>query len=196
MRAEWIPSNFRRGTKIPLYKGKNTCPLDPDNYRGITSLSSFIKLFEVIVWQRIERWWYETNVISELQVACRKGSSCIHTNLMLQETIASQREGRKKVFVTYFDVSKAFNSIWIDGLFYELGVRGSLWRLLYMSYKGFTCRVRIGDKVSAPYQMLCGIHQGFLSLLKYISFINSFLVHLKHSNLSCTIARVQTTPQG
>ena len=65
-----------------------------------------------------------------------------------------------------------------------------------MSYKGFTCRVRIGDMVSAPYQMLCGIHQGFLSLLKYIFFINSLLVQLKHSNLCCTIARVQTTPQG
>ena len=200
VRAECIPSNFRQGIQIPLYKGKNTNPLDPDNYRGITLLSSFNKLFEMLLWQRMEKWWYEENIVSELQGACRKGSSCVHTALALQETISAQRERGKKVFVAYFDVSKAFDSVWIDGLFFQLhnlGVKDSLWRLLYKSYRNFMCRVRIGDKVSAPYQMLCGIHQGgFLSLIKYISFINSLLVQLKQSGLCCTIARVQTTPQG
>ena len=78
---EYIPANFRKGIQIPLYKGKNTCPLDPDNYRGITLLSSFNKLFEMLIWRRIEYWWENNRVISELQGACRKGSSCIHTAL-------------------------------------------------------------------------------------------------------------------
>ena len=138
--------------------------------------------------------------MSELQGACRKGSSCVHTALTLQETISQQCEGGKKVFVAYFDVSKAFDSVWIDGLFfqlYELGIRGSLWRLLYKTYKGFVCRVRIGDRMSESYQMMCGIHQGgFLSLIKYISFINSLLVQLKDSELCCTVLGIKTTPQG
>ena len=29
---EFVPTNSRRGTMIPLYKGKNTCPLDVNNY--------------------------------------------------------------------------------------------------------------------------------------------------------------------
>ena len=197
---EYIPCNFRRGVQIPLYKGKNTCPLNPDNYRGITLLSSFSKLFEMLIWQRIEEWWCRENIISELQGACRKGSSCVHTALTLQETIAEQCEGGNKVFVAYFDVSKAFDSVWIDGLFFQLynmGIDGSLWRMLYKTYKGFTCCVRIGNRLSQPYQMLCGIHQGgFLSLVKYITFINSLLVQLKQSRLCCTVTGVQTTPQG
>ena len=92
-RAEYVPCNFRKGIQIPLYKGKNTCPLDSDNYRGITLLSSFNKLFEMVIWRRIEHWWENQRIISELQGACRKGSSCIHTALTLQETIASQCEG-------------------------------------------------------------------------------------------------------
>ena len=45
--------------------------------------------------------------------------------------------------------------------------------------------------------MLCGIHQGgYLSLVKYIAFINSLLLELKSSNLCCSIERVQTTPLG
>ena len=75
IRAEYAPSNFRKGIQVPLYKGKNTCPLDPDNYRGITLLSSFNKLFEMVIWQRIESWWENYRITSELQGACRRGSS-------------------------------------------------------------------------------------------------------------------------
>ena len=200
VRAEYIPYNFRQGIQIPLYKGKNTCPLDPDNYRGITLLSSFNKLFEMVLWLRIEQWWEENRVISELQGACRKGSSCVHTALTLQETIASHRERGEKVFVAFFDVSKAFDSVWIDGLFFQLhklGITGSLWRLLYKGYIDFYCSVRIGDRTSLPYPMLCGIHQGgYLSLLKYIAFINSLITELKDADLCCSIGRIKSTPLG
>ena len=51
--------------------------------------------------------------------------------------------------------------------------------------------------MSETYPMMCGIHQGgFLSLIKYISFINSLLVQLKTSDLCCTVAGIKTTPQG
>ena len=50
--TEYIPVNFRRGVQIPLYKGKNTFTLDVNNYRGITLLSTFNKLFEIIIWKR------------------------------------------------------------------------------------------------------------------------------------------------
>ena len=108
--------------------------------------------------------------------------------------------GGKKVFVSYFDVSKAFDSVWVNGLFFqlhEMGIKDSLWRMLYKDYIDFVCCVRIGDRKSLPYPMLCGIHQGgFLSLIKYIAFINSLIVDLKNSNLCCSIERVKTTPLG
>ena len=102
--------------------------------------------------------------------------------------------------MAFFDVSKAFDSVWIDGLFfqlYNLGIRDSLWRILYKGYTDFVCSVRIGDRTSLPYPMLCGIHQGgFLSLVKYIAFINSLILELKDSTLCCAIEGVQTTPLG
>ena len=67
---EYIPENFRRGTQVPLYKGKNTSPLDPNNYRGITLLSTFNKIFEILLWSRIEKWWTDNNAVSETQGAC------------------------------------------------------------------------------------------------------------------------------
>ena len=148
---EYVPTNFRRGTQVPLYKGKNVCTLDRNSYRGITLLTNYNKIFEILLWSRIEPWWYEQGIVSNLQGACRKKQSCVHTAYLLQETVSSALENNRNVFVAYFDVSKAFDTVWTDGMFYKLyqmGIRGRLWRLLYRSYKGFLCRVRIQSQYS------------------------------------------------
>ena len=49
VKKEYIPHNLRRGIQVPLYKGKNTFPLELDNYRGKTLLSTFHKMFEALV---------------------------------------------------------------------------------------------------------------------------------------------------
>ena len=197
---EYIPCNFRKGVQVPLYKGKNTCTLDPDNYRGITLLTTFNKLFEVLVWGRIQKWWFSERVISDTQGATRKGFSCVHTALTLQETISKERELNKKVFVAYYDVSKAFDSVWTDGLFFQLhklGITGTLWRLLFKGYQNFTCCVRIADRESEWYDMECGIHQGgYLSLVKYTAFIDSLIEDLNMSNLCSAIYRIPSSPVG
>ena len=86
---EYIPSNFRRGTQIPLYKGKNTCPLDVNNYRGITLLTCMNKMVEILIWERVKVWWSDQGVISPLQGACHKGSSCLHSDPLLREIESS-----------------------------------------------------------------------------------------------------------
>ena len=200
LRLEYIPMNYRRGIQIPLYKGKNAPPLDTNSYRGITLLSTLNKHFEVIVWQRMEQWWNDHEVISRLQGACRKGVSCIHTAMLLQETVATQLESHIKVFVAYYDVAKAFDGVWVDGLFYrlrEMGIKGKTWRLFYKTYVRFKCKVRIKNLHSKWYDMECGIHQGgYLSLMKYSAFINSLLTILENSGLCCSIQHIKTSPLG
>ena len=57
--------------------------------------------------------------------------------------------------------------------------------------------VELVYKSSDWYTMSCGIHQGgFLSLVKYIAFINSLLVSLKESNACCAIYNVKSSPVG
>ena len=197
---EYIPINFRRGVQVPLYKGKNATVTDVNSYRGITLLSTFNKLFEIVLWNRMSGWWVESGVLSRLQGACRKGVSCIHTSMLLQETVSTLLESQGKVFVTYLDVSKAFDGVWIDGLFYrlrEIGIRGRTWRLLYKTYIDFKCRTRVQNKLSDWYTLGCGIHQGgFLSLVKYLAFIDSLLVSLENSGLCCMLYNVPVSPLG
>ena len=72
-------------------------------------------------------------------------------------------EENNQCFVAFFDVAKAFNTVWIDGLFkqiFDIGITGKTWRLLYRCYIDFQCKVRIGSRLSEPYELRCGIHQG------------------------------------
>ena len=197
---EYIPDGFRRGVQVPLYKGKDTCTLDPNNYRGITLLPTFNKVFEILIWNRVKGWWQDDQVISEMQGACRVGHSCVHTSFNLRETLAATMEASDKCFIAFFDVAKAFDTVWIDGLFkqiYDLGLRGKTWRLLYRCYIDFKCCVKIKGTFSEWYSLQCGIHQGgFMSLMKYTVFINSLLVKLKNENICCKIYRTPSTPLG
>ena len=183
-----------------LYKGKDTCILDPNNYRGITLLPTYNKLFEVLIWQRMKPWWYESKCISELQGACKDGFSCIHTAFNLRETLATSLEAADNCFVAFYDVAKAFDTVWIDGLFmqmHNLGIRGKTWRLLYRCYIDFKSCVKLNGSFSSWYTPLCGIHQGgFMSLMKYAVFINSLLVDLKNANICAKIYMVPSTPLG
>ena len=93
--------------------------------------------------------------------------------------------------MAYYDVTKAFDTVWIDGLFFQihkLGITGKVWRILYKTYIDFNCCVKLGSKNSKWYPMLRGIHQGgFLSLTKYIAFINELIIDLKNSG-TCSVA--------
>ena len=200
LETEYIPLNFRRGVQTPLYKGKNTSTLEVNNYRGITLLSIFNKLFELVIWKRMEKWWCESEAISRLQGACRKGISCVHSAYVLQESISTLLETHSKVFVTCLDVSKAFDGVWIGGRFYrlwEIGIYGKTWRLFYNSYTDFQCKARVQNKMSEWYPLRCGIHQGvYLSLIKYLAFINSLLTSLEESGLCSVIYGLGISPLG
>ena len=94
-----------------------------------------------------------------------------------------------KVLVAYFDVSKAFDSVRNDRLFFQLhnlGIKALLGRLLYKMYNNSSNYVRIGGTDSTWYDTNCGIHQGgFLTLVKHTVF-----------SLCCTIYRVESSPVG
>ena len=128
---------------------------------------------------------------------------CMQERAFMPERIfftAVAREENDTVFVAFFDIAKAFDSCWIEGLFFqlwEIGVRGKTWRLLYRCYLDFLCVARVQGHVSGWYQLKCGIHQGgYMSLIKYTAFINSLIVLLKNSGLCCRIGYVPSTPVG
>ena len=116
------PECMKRGIIIPIPKGKIDHS-DPNNYRGITLLSTLSKVYDKILLKRYENWFRST---SNLQGVAEKSGSSINTALLLQKAITHT----ENTYVALLDAKKAFDSVWLKGLMYKLinlGMDERLW---------------------------------------------------------------------
>ena len=66
-----IPESWSEGSIVPIYKNKGD-PANADNYRGITVLICFGKLFTCILNNRLNSYLENYNVLCEKQAGFRK----------------------------------------------------------------------------------------------------------------------------
>ena len=68
----FIPDDWSQGSISPIYKNKGD-KSSPDNYRAITILSCFGKLFTAILKSRLDKYLKSMNVLAEEQADFCKG---------------------------------------------------------------------------------------------------------------------------
>ena len=71
-----IPSSWVEGIIIPIFKNKCSST-DPDNYRPITLLSCFGKLFTAVLNSRLNNYLEEFEILKENQAGFRKAYSTL-----------------------------------------------------------------------------------------------------------------------
>ena len=90
-----------------------------------------IKIYEMIILNRLEEFASQAGYFSEMQFGFQEGSGCIEASFTILETINHMLERGSKIFSSFLDVRKTFDTVWIDGLMYklfsDLGVNGKLW---------------------------------------------------------------------
>ena len=64
------PDAWRDNIKKPIYKGGGT--QDPSNYRGITVSSCFVKLFSRVLFNRLQKYIEDNELIYPEQIGFRK----------------------------------------------------------------------------------------------------------------------------
>ena len=139
------------------------------------------KLLEKLVLDRLLKWTKDNDIVfpNPQQSAYQKHRSCVSTAFVLQETIQHLIERHSKVYACFLDTSKAFDTVWHNGLFYKLfrfGVEGKLWRLIKSCYTNATSCVVVNDVRSAWFPLKQSVRQGgVLSTWLYLLFINELL---------------------
>ena len=160
---EIVPSALAAGDIISLFKTNKKIRHNKDNYRGITLLNVVGKIFERLILDRWMPFLVEKGFPNCLQFAYQKNKSCIDASMSLQEAVLHNIELGSKVYCCFLDSTKAFDTVWISGLFYKLynlGIQGKTWRLLRNWYSKLTSRVITGGVVSAEFPVLQGVRQG------------------------------------
>ena len=157
---EVIPSHFKEGTIVPIYKGKGKDPLLPGSYRGITLTSVISKTFEYLLLDRMLPVLSD-NIVPHLnQTAYQRGVSCSDATFACQETISKFICDRDSIYSCFYDLSSAFDTVEYLTLLSRLkrtGISGKAWRLVKNWYSNIHSTVRIGGQTSPSFSVNRGV---------------------------------------
>ena len=192
--SEEIPAQFKKGLIVSIPKAKQNISLK-SNHRGITLMPVFYKIYENIMIEREKS--YFSDVIHELQGAGQNGCSCLHSSMVLQETIDYHRSRGANVWVAFLDIRKAFDTVWIPGMLYKLyetGMDKKTWRLIRNGYTGYMCAAYVAGRPGEWFEQTRGVHQGApISMKIYQVYINELIKELTMSLYSVYIGLTNVT---
>ena len=179
---EVIPSQFKEGTIVPIYKGKGNDPLLPGSYRGITLTSVISKTFDYLLLDRMLPVLSD-NIVPRLnQTAYQRGVSCSDVTFACQETISKFIRDGDSIYSCFYDLSSAFDTVEYPTLLSHLkrtGISGKAWRLVKNWYSNIHSTVRIGDQTSPSFSVSRGVRQGsVLSPTLFLLVIDPILLEL------------------
>ena len=127
----YFPEVLKIGKITPIYKKDN--PQTLGNYRPVSVLPIFSKIFEKVIYSRLYSFMTSMNVIYENQFGFRKNHSTSHAINYSTDKIRKEIEKKRHVIGIFIDLSKAFDTIDHGKLLIKLehfGIRGTCHKLL------------------------------------------------------------------
>ena len=169
-----FPELLKTGRVIPIHKSGSLKSFS--NYRPITTLSIFSKVFEKLVHKRMVKFIDKFNLLNINQFGFQKNKNTSDAILEFLDNVYDSFNQNEWLLAIYLDFSKAFDTISLDILLKKLdflGFRGLInsWIKSYLlNRKQF---VNLGNKNSTILETLMGVPQGStLGPLFFILYIN------------------------
>ena len=169
-----FPSKLKEAKTVPIFKKGDS--MLASNYRPISLLSIFSKIFETIVSSRLTSFLTKYNILYEHQYGFRSNHSTTLAVLDSVDEILTNLDKKHYVVGVFFDLSKAFDSlehsILLDKL-YNYGIRGIMLNW-FSSYLADRSQYVCVNETSSPLKPInFGVPQGsVLGPLLFLLFIN------------------------
>ena len=103
------PNKLKMATIIPIFKADDNT--NPNNYRPISLLSNFNRIFEKWVYSRMESFIEQNNLLSPSQYGFHKAHSTQHAILDNVSTIQENMDKRLFSCGVFIDLKKAFDTV-------------------------------------------------------------------------------------
>ena len=181
--ASIINLSLQQGLFPSLNKEADVCPIHKknekdkcENYRPISLLSNISKIFERIMYNRLDNFLDMSDILYKFQFGFRKNYSTNHALLSIVEQITAALD--KKMFTcgVFIDLEKAFDTVnhqIILSKLHHYGIRGvaNKWFSSYLLNR--YQKVSINGVSSQRLPITCGVPQGsILGPLLFLLYIN------------------------
>lgn len=169
-----FPTKLKTAVVVPIFKSGST--LLSSNYRPISLLSCFSKVFEKVMKQKLIKFLGITNFFSKNQFGFRSG---LNTEYALLNFMTDVYDGINKgdcVSGLFLDIKKAFDTvdhtIMLEKLF-KCGIRGDIHNWFKTYLLGRKQCVKIKEVVSGIGEIKSGVPQGsVLGAILFIIYVN------------------------
>ena len=161
------PKPWNQGVITNVWKGKGDRE-KMDNQRGITVSSSIGTIAEEIITNRM----LDTIQFSQAQAGGRKGGSTTDQIFILKAMIAVALKTGQELFVTFFDIKKAYDRANMGDMLHvihEQGFRGKIWRLTKALNENLTSTVKTKAGISREIVRHTGGKQGGKAMVPMFS---------------------------
>ena len=183
MQTGKFPNELKIGKITPVYKKDDAELLK--NYRPISTLPIFGKIFEKIIYTRLYDFCVSQNILHEKQFGFRKNHSTSHAINYSINHIHEAIKNKEHVLGIFIDLSKAFDTIDHKILLSKLenyGIRENAQLILKSYLSGRKQYVNILGEKSELLDVLYGVPQGScLGPLLFLIYINDLCRASKNS---------------
>lgn len=119
LKLSYFPAKWKIARVIPVPK-PNKSLSSAASFRPISLLSSFSKIFERLLLQRIQLHVDGNHIIPDEQFGFRQKHSTTHQLLRVVKHVKSEFVLKRSTGMVFLDIEKAFDSLWHDGLLHKL----------------------------------------------------------------------------
>ena len=177
------PDCLKNAIVTPIFK--NGDRLSPSNYRPISVLNSINKIFERLLFKRLDHFSQSYNIMSTYQYGFSSNRGINDALLDVLGRIRNSLNSKKHCLVTLADFSKAFDTINHERLLMKLsryGFRGIALVLIKSYLSGRTQKVAIKNVTSDPLPINHGVPQGsILGPWLFNIYVNDLSFFLKNN---------------
>ena len=155
---ETIPAAWNTGHITSIWKGKGDKE-KLENHRGITTSSAIGSVIEMLIDNQMGAHIPYT----QAQGGGQSGASTCDHLLLIRSAIDIAKSNKKPLYLTFYDVSKAYdNAVNMDMLkvIWERGLRGKVWRILKNMNSELTAKVKTKFGLTREIEMEIGGRQG------------------------------------